>query len=56
MTKKKSDMTSIKTVKKINPFSTIKVDPERFHLKELYDRGPQFAVVMGLALRRFDYK
>ncbi|MBT7520677.1 MAG: type IV pilus assembly protein PilM [Nitrospina sp.] len=43
-------------VKKINPFSTIKVDPERFHLKELYDRGPQFAVVMGLALRRFDYK
>ena len=43
-------------VKKINPFSTIKVDQERFHLKELYDRGPQFAVVMGLALRRFDYK
>ena len=43
-------------VETINPFSTIKVDPRRFHLKELNDLGPQFAVVMGLALRRFDYK
>ena len=42
-------------VETINPFSTIKVDPRRFHLKELNDLGPQFAVVMGLALRRFDY-
>jgi Tfp pilus assembly PilM family ATPase len=43
-------------VETINPFSTIKVDPRRFHLKELNDLGPRFAVVMGLALRRFDYK
>jgi type IV pilus assembly protein PilM len=43
-------------VETINPFSSIKVDPRRFHLKELNDLGPQFAVVMGLALRRFDYK
>ena len=43
-------------VETINPFSTIKVDTRRFHLKELNDLGPQFAVVMGLALRRFDYK
>ena len=42
-------------VETINPFSSIKVDPRRFHLKELNDLGPQFAVVMGLALRRFDY-
>jgi len=40
----------------INPFSSIKVDPRRFHLKKLNDLGPQFAVVMGLAARRFDYK
>ena len=40
----------------MNPFSSIKVDPRRFHLKELNDLGPQFAVVMGLAARRFDYK
>ena len=40
----------------INPFSSIKVDPRRFHQKELNDLGPQFAVVMGLAARRFDYK
>ena len=40
----------------INPFSSIKVNPRRFHLKKLNDLGPQFAVVMGLAARRFDYK
>jgi Tfp pilus assembly PilM family ATPase len=40
----------------INPFSSIKVDPRRFHQKELNDLGPQFAVVIGLAARRFDYK
>ena len=40
----------------INPFSSIKVDPRRFHLEKLNDLGPQFAVVMGLAARRFDYK
>ena len=43
-------------VERINPFSAIKVDPKRFHLKDLNDLGPQFAVVMGLALRRFNYK
>jgi type IV pilus assembly protein PilM len=40
----------------INPFSSIKVNPRRFHLKKLNDLGPQFAVVMGLAARRFDCK
>ena len=40
----------------MNPFRSIKVDPRRFHQKELNDLGPQFAVVMGLAARRFDYK
>jgi type IV pilus assembly protein PilM len=40
----------------INPFSSIKVNPRRFHLKKINDLGPQFAVVMGLAARRFDYK
>ena len=40
----------------INPFSSIKVNPRRFHLKKLNALGPQFAVVMGLASRRFDYK
>ena len=40
----------------INPFSSIKVNPRRFHLKKLNDLGPQFAMVMGLAARRFDYK
>jgi type IV pilus assembly protein PilM len=40
----------------INPFSSIKVNPRRFHLKKLNALGPQFAVVMGLAARRFDYK
>ena len=40
----------------INPFSAIKVDPKRFHLEKLNDVGPQFAVVMGLAARRFDCK
>jgi type IV pilus assembly protein PilM len=43
-------------VERINPFSSIKVDQRRFNLKDLNDLGPQFAVVMGLALRRFDYK
>ncbi len=40
----------------INPFSSIKVDPRRFHLEKLNDLGPQFAMVMGLAARRFDCK
>ena len=40
----------------INPFSSIKVNPRRFHLKKLNDLGPQFAAVMGLAARRFDCK
>ena len=40
----------------MNPFRSIKVDPRRFHQKELNDLGPQFAVVMGLAARRFDCK
>ena len=40
----------------INPFSSIKVDPRRFHQKELNDLGPQFAVAIGLAARRFDHK
>ena len=43
-------------VERINPFSSIKVNPRHFNLKELNDLGPQFAAVMGLALRRFDYK
>ena len=40
----------------INPFSSIKVDPRRFHLEKLKDAGPQLAMVMGLAARRFDHK
>jgi len=40
----------------VNPFSSIKVDPRRFHLEKLNDLGPQLATVMGLAAKRFDHK
>ena len=50
------DVISIIPVEIMNPFRSIKVDPRRFHQKELNDLGPQFAMVMGLAARRFDYK
>ena len=40
----------------INPFSAIKVNSEDYCLDTLNDLSPQFAVVLGLAARRFDYK
>jgi len=43
-------------VETINPFSSIKVNPRRFHLEKLKDAGPQLAMIMGLAARRFDHK
>ena len=40
----------------INPFSAIKVNSKHYYLDTLNDLSPQFAVVLGLAARRFDYK